>query len=248
MEIRVVGLTGIPEVKVGDDLGRLIVEAAERQGVAIASGDVVVVTSKVVSKVEGRLVPLSSIKPSRFARQAAEHLGKDPRVLEAVLQESRRVVRMVEGLVIAETRHGHICANAGVDQSNVPNGWVALLPLDPDGSARRIRERIRELRGVDVAVIVSDTQGRPWREGQIDVAIGVSGLLPIKSYKGVRDPHGYELRVTAMAIADELASAAELVMGKVQNIPAAIIKGFSYPRGEGSAQMLLRPPDRDIFR
>lgn len=248
-EVRVIGVEGIPEVRPGDDLGALILDALDRQGLRLEDGDVVVVTQKVVSKAEGRIVDLTTVEPSAFARNIADRTGKDPRHVEVVLRESVRVVRMDRGIIIAETRHGFVCANAGVDASNVgPGPLVTLLPEDPDASAARIRARLVAATGADVAVIISDTFGRPWREGITNVAIGVAGMLPIRSYVGLQDPYGYPLRVSNVAVADELASAAELVTGKLQGVPVAVIKGYDYPRGEGSARMLVRPADRDLFR
>lgn len=248
-EVRVIGVEGIPEVRPGDDLGALILDALGRQGLRLEDGDVVVVTQKVVSKAEGRIVDLTTVEPSAFARNIADRTGKDPRHVEVVLREAVRVVRMDRGIIVAETRHGFVCANAGVDASNVgPGPLVTLLPEDPDASAARIRARLVAATGADVAVIISDTFGRPWREGITNVAIGVAGMLPIRSYVGQQDPYGYPLRVSNVAVADELASAAELVTGKLRGVPVAVIKGYDYPRGEGSARMLVRPADRDLFR
>jgi len=248
-EVRVIGVEGIPEVRPGDDLAALILDALGRQGLRLEDGDVVVVTQKVVSKAEGRIVDLTTVEPSAFALNIAHQTGKDPRHVEVVLRESVRVVRMDRGIIIAETRHGFVCANAGVDASNVgPGPLVTILPEDPDASAARIRARLMAATGADVAVIISDTFGRPWREGITNVAIGVAGMLPIRSYVGLQDPYGYPLRVSNVAVADELASAAELVTGKLLGVPVAVIKGYEYPRGEGKARMLVRPADRDLFR
>jgi coenzyme F420-0:L-glutamate ligase/coenzyme F420-1:gamma-L-glutamate ligase len=248
-ELRVIGLQGVPEVKPGDDLASLLIAAAREQRLDFLHGDVLVVTQKVVSKAEGRLVDLREVVPSPFAEELARNWAKDPRLVEVVLRESRRIVRMDRGVIICETRHGFVCANAGVDQSNVPGGTVvSLLPEDPDRSAQRIREAVRERTGAEIAVIVSDTFGRPWREGNTDVAIGVAGIEPLLSYVGTEDPHGYTLRVSVSAVADELASAAELVMGKVSNIPAALVRGFPFTPSEGSARALVRRAERDLFR
>jgi coenzyme F420-0:L-glutamate ligase/coenzyme F420-1:gamma-L-glutamate ligase len=248
-EIRVIPLRGIPEIRPGDDLGALIGDALERRPLAPADGDVVVVAQKVVSKAQGDLVKLSTVEPSVFAREFAEATGKDPRHVEVVLREARRVVRMERGVLIVETKHGFICANAGVDASNVGGEeTLSLLPPDADASARRIRDALERRFGVRVAVIVSDTFGRPWREGQTNVAIGVAGMLPVRSYIGQTDEHGYELRVTALCVADELAGAAELVQGKVEKVPAAVVRGAVYEAGEGSISMLIRPAERDMFR
>lgn len=247
--LSLVGLPGIPEVAEGDDLARLIAEAVERRGDALRTGDVLVVAQKVVSKAEGRVVSLREVVPSGLAREFAETWGKDSRFVEVVLRESRRIVRMDRGMIIAETTHGFICANAGVDASNVPGeDRVSLLPLDPDGSALRLRKALEEICGAQVAIIVSDTFGRPWREGLTNVAIGVAGLSPLVSYIGQLDPHGHTLRVTELAVADELAAAAGLPMGKLERIPAVLIRGYRFRSGEGRARSLVRSPERDLFR
>ena len=247
-EMRVIGLTGLPEVKAGDDLSSLIVEAAARQGTPIEAGDVVVVTQKVVSKAEGRIVALNGVTPSAEAERLARETGKDPRLAELILRESVRIVRKREGVLITETRHGFVCANAGVDASNVGEGYASLLPEDPDRSAAAIRAGIRERAGVEVAVVISDTFGRPWREGHTNVAVGIAGMAPFVDYVGAKDPHGYELRVSTLAVADELAAAAELVMGKLSRVPVAIVRGYPYPPGCGTARDMVRPPERDLFR
>ena len=247
--LSVVGLPEIPEIVEGQHLVAVILEAAERTGERVQSGDILVVAQKVVSKAEGRILALSSVVPSPLAREYAAAWGKDPRQVEVVLRESRRIVRMDRGMVLAETRHGFICANAGVDASNVPGDErVSLLPVDPDGSAMRIRKGLAERIGVDVAVIVSDTFGRPWREGLTNVAIGVAGLAPLVSYIGQEDPHGHLLRVTELAAADELAAAAGLLMGKLERIPVVLIRGFRFQAADGRAASLVRPPERDLFR
>jgi len=249
LQVQIIAVAGMPEVRTGDDLAALILEAARGQGADIEDGDVLVVTQKVVSKAEGRLVDLRQVEPSPHARELAAQTGKDARLLEVILRESRRIVRQEGGVIICETKHGFVCANAGVDTSNVGGGMVSLLPQNPDQSAERIRAAIQESKaGASVAVIVSDTFGRPWREGHTNVAIGVAGMSPIKGYVGQRDPHGYVLRVSTMAVADELAAAAELVMGKLSRVPVAIVRGFDYQRAEGSAQELIRPAERDLFR
>lgn len=248
MELRVFAVEGLPEVQEGDDLGALIVEAMRAQGTPPAAGDVLVVTQKVVSKAEGRVVDLAAVEPSAFARQIAETWDKDARQVEVVLRESRRIVRMDRGVLICETRHGLVCANAGVDASNAAAGRVVLLPEDPDASARRVRDRVRELTGCDVAVIVSDTFGRPWRNGLVNVAIGLAGMAALEDYSGQTDPAGYELRVTQMCWPDELAAAAELVMGKLDRVPVAVVRGLSWRLAEGSARELVREPEKDLFR
>ncbi|HEY1317327.1 MAG TPA: coenzyme F420-0:L-glutamate ligase [Gaiella sp.] len=241
-----VPLEGIPELGEGDDLGRELYEAAERAG-GLESGDVVVVAQKAVSKVEGRVVRLADVEPSEQARELAGPDG-DPRHLEVILRESVEVVRSRPPLVIAQTRHGFVCASAGVDASNAPEeGTLVLLPLDPDASARGLRERLAELAGVDVAVIVSDSFGRAWRQGTTDVALGVAGLAPLRDLRGTRDAVGHELRTTQIAVADEIAGAAELVLGKASRLPAARVRGLDV-RGEGSGIDLVMPRERDLFR
>ena len=244
----IVGVTGLPEVRPGDDVGRLIVDAAARQGTPLRHGDIVVVGQKIVSKAEGRIVRLADVTPSPIAAAMAAGLGRDPRLLEIILRESRRVVRMDKTVVITETHHGWICANAGVDQSNIDADCVVLLPQDADHAARALRERVRELAGVDVAVIVTDTFGRPWREGLTNVAIGASGVAPLRSYLGEVDPAGRPLTATILAVADELAGAAELVMGKLDRIPVAIVHGLRLEPGEEGSKPLIRDPARDLFR
>ena len=224
----VIGIVGLPEIRKGDDLGRLIVEAAASQGTALRDGDLLVVSQKIVSKSEGRVVRLADVTPSPAALAMARELAKDARLVELILRESRRVVRMDKGILIVETHHGWICANGGVDQSNVDLDAASLLPEDPDRSARTLRERIRGLTGVDAAVIISDTFGRPWREGLTNVAIGIAGLTPIKNYLGAQDPAGHTLQATLLAVADELAGAAEPVMGKLNRVPATIIRGLPF--------------------
>jgi coenzyme F420-0:L-glutamate ligase / coenzyme F420-1:gamma-L-glutamate ligase len=239
--ISILPVEGLPEIGEGDDLAALIAERAE-----LADGDVLVVAQKVVSKAEGRVVRLDEVEPSEQARELAG--TGDPRQLEVILRESVRFVRVRPPLVIAETRHGFVCASAGVDASNAPEpGSVVLLPEDPDASAVRLREGLRELTGADIGVIVSDSFGRPWRQGTTDVAIGLAGVKPLLDLKGVRDPTGYELHATVIAVADELAGAAELVLGKTDRVPAAVIRGVD-ALGEGSARDLVMPPERDLFR
>lgn len=247
-ELRVLGVPGLPEVAPGDDLAQLIVAAVRRMGLAIEAGDVFVVTHKIVSKAEGRLVRLSEVEPSPLAERWSAPYGKDARLVELALRAARRVLRMDRGVLIAETLHGFVCANAGVDNSNIADGAAALLPDDPDGSARQLCTGLREAFGQPVAVIVSDTFGRAWREGQVNVALGVAGLCPIVDYRGHVDAHGHRLQASMIAVADELASAAELVMGKTGAIPVALIKGARYEPGEGSARELVRPIDQDLFR
>jgi coenzyme F420-0:L-glutamate ligase/coenzyme F420-1:gamma-L-glutamate ligase len=244
----VIGVEGIGEIQAGDDVGRMFVDAAAAQGSPMAAGDVLVVSQKVVSKAEGRMLFLPDVTPSPAALALAPAVERDPRLVEVILRESRRIVRMDRGILLSETHHGWVCANAGVDQSNVDRDWVALLPQDPDRSARALRDRVGALTGHRVAVIVADTFGRPWREGLTNVAIGVSGVDALVSYLGQLDPAGRELQATILAVADEVASAAELVMGKLRRIPLAIVRGLELPAGEDGARPLLRDRARDLFR
>ncbi|MBI3325216.1 MAG: coenzyme F420-0:L-glutamate ligase, partial [Nitrospinae bacterium] len=226
-EVRIIGLEGLPTITPGMDLAEVITAAVQVQRIVFESGDVLVVTQKIVSKAEGRLIDVHTVEPSAFARQIAAIQEKDARVMEIVLRETKRLVRMDQRIFIAETHHGFVCAHAGVDESNVAgDGMVALLPVDSNASARRLREAIQTRTGVELAVVISDTFGRPWREGLVNVAIGVAGLDPIKDYRGLPDTEGRIMKVTALAVADELASAAELVMGKLERIPVAVIKGY----------------------
>src|SRR5918997_5740199 len=244
--IEILPVRGIPEIRPGDDLAALTAEAA---GTEVRDGDVVIVTHKIVSKAEGRLVDLRTVEPSAFAKAFASRYRKDPRQIEVVLRESRRIVRMDRGLIISETPHGFVCANAGVDASNVPgDDVVCLLPVDPDGSAARLREALTARTSSERAVIVSDSFGRPWRGGITNVAIGVAGMEPLADYRGQRDPYGYPLEASILAVADELAAAAELVMGKTEGIPAAIVRNYPYKPGRGRALDLLMAPERDLFR
>ena len=247
-EYRVVGIPGLPEIRPGSGLGELICRAVRAASLEVRDGDIFVVTHKVVSKEEGSTVRLDSVKPSRLARTWADELGKDPPLVEIILSQSRRIVRMDQGRLIVETHHGFVCANAGVDQSNTAAGEVTLLPEDPDASARRLRSCLEQSFQTRLAVIVSDTFGRPWREGLVNVAIGVAGLTPLVDYRGSLDSAGRRLEATAMAWADELAGAAEPVMGKTRGIPVAIIRGLTCPAAEGSAGDLIRRPEKDLFR
>jgi coenzyme F420-0:L-glutamate ligase/coenzyme F420-1:gamma-L-glutamate ligase len=240
---------GIPEIHPGDDLAREILRALAAQGERLRERDVVVVAQKIVSKSEGRLVRLADVAPGPEAIRFAEEHKKDPRIVEVVLRESRSVVRMERGVIISETHHGFVCANAGVDRSNAgAPDTVVLLPRDPDASARQLRDALRDRADVDVAVVVSDTFGRAWREGHANVAIGVAGLPALLRYAGQTDPDGYELRVTEIAIADEVAAAAELVMGKLKRCPVAIVRGLEYADSDETAQTYVRPREKDLFR
>ena len=238
----VVPVTGIPELRQGDDLAALIVERVE-----LEDGDVVVVAQKAISKIEGRVVRLDTIEPSARAREIAGEEG-DPRRIEAILREAREVVRVRAPLVICETRQGFICASAGVDTSNAPEpGMLVLLPVDSDASAARLRDALRERTGRDVGVVVTDSFGRPWRQGTTDAAIGAAGVEVLRDLTGEQDPTGYELRATVIAVADEIAGAAELAMGKLARVPVAILRGLDV-RGEGRAVDIAIPAERDLFR
>ena len=253
-EIRIVPVTGIGEILPGTDLGLLIYDALQQQHLTLEQGDILVVTQKIVSKAEGRMIQVAEIEPSAFAEIVAQTSHKDARYIEAILRESRRVVRMDHGVLITETMQGFICANSGIDESNVNGGegMITLLPVDADASARALRTRLQELSGegadAEIAVIISDTWGRPWRNGQVNMAIGVAGLEPLTDYRGQYDPYGYELQASIIAVADELAAAAELVMGKIDRIPVALLRGYAYTSGTTSAQALLRDSASDMFR
>jgi coenzyme F420-0:L-glutamate ligase/coenzyme F420-1:gamma-L-glutamate ligase len=244
----VIGIEGIGEVQPGADVPALVLDAAARQGTPVLGGDVLVLSQKIISKSEGRLLNLNDVAPSTMATTFATELGRDPRLIEVILRESRRVVRMDRGVLVTETRHGWVCANAGVDQSNVDAEMVALLPEDPDRSARAFRDAVRTRTRAEIFVIVADTFGRPWREGLVNIAIGVAGFAPLRSYLGERDPAGRPLQATILAIADELAAAAEPVMGKLDRIPAAIVRGLPVAPSEEGSKALLRDPARDLFR
>ncbi len=248
--VELIGLRDLPIITEGDDLMELVCTAAKTQGAPIQDGDVIVISHVVASRAEGNIINLDDVEPSAFAKSFAQQFNKDPAVVEVVLRQSKGIVRMGDGKLITESLHGFVCANSGVDRSNVPGDRnVALLPKDPDRSAQRMRRRIREITGKDVAVIVSDTHGRPLRMGEINIAIGVAGINPIRDRRGEKDLFGYVLTVKRTAIADELASAAELVIGQAnEGIPAAIIRGYSYPKSETSkATDLLRPREQDLF-
>jgi coenzyme F420-0:L-glutamate ligase / coenzyme F420-1:gamma-L-glutamate ligase len=244
----VIGVAGLPEIARGDDLGALIADAARAQGTPLAAGDLLVVSQKIVSKTEGRLVRLDQVTVSPRAQALALEIDRDPRLVEVILGESRRIVRHAKGVLIVETHHGWICANAGVDQSNVDADTACLLPLDSDASARALRSRIAVLTGHTLAIVIADTFGRPWREGLVNVAVGLAGFEPIISYLGETDPAGHVLQATILALADELASAAEPVMGKLDRIPVAIVRGVRWTAAEADSRPLLRDPSRDLFR
>ncbi len=247
--LQLFGVTGLPEIEAGTDLADIISSVSAANGAPIIDGDIVVVTSKIVSKAEGRTVELHTVEPSHFARQWSATWGKDAAITEVVLREAKRIVRQLGPVLITETHHGFVCANSGVDQSSSgAHGRALLLPLDSDASARSIRATLLA-NGANVAVIISDTFGRAWREGQTDIAIGIAGMQPILSYIGQVDPHGHEFQVQALCIADELAGAAELVKGNVSRVPVAVIRGYAWDVDEGATiAPVLRDQSRDLFR
>jgi len=250
MRVEVIGVTGLPIIREGDDLASMIVDAARTQGTELLDGDIVVLSHVIVSRAEGRTIDLKDVEPSPIAERFAEFTMKDPRLVEVVLGDSRAVRRMASGVLITETRQGFVCANAGVDKSNVPGeDVVALLPEDPDKSAEMFRRRVLELSGRRIAVIVCDTHGRGHRDGEVNVTVGASGLSVIRDRRGEFDLFGYELKVKRTAVADELASAAELVIGQAdEGIPVAIIRGYDYEASEEStARELVRPREKDLF-
>ena len=248
-EIRLMGLTTLPEVAPGANLAELARAAVQEAGETLRDGDVLVVTHKIVAKAEGRLVDLRTVEPSDFARSWAARWKKDPRHIEVVLRESVRIVRMDRGILITETPHGFVCANAGVDASNVPGeDVVCLLPRDPDATARALHQALKEATGAHIAVIIADSFGRPWRNGIVNVAIGAAGIAPLVDYRGQLDDFGRTMQVSVLAVADELASAAELVMGKVNRCPMALIRGYPYARSDGSARGLVMDAATDMFR
>lgn len=242
-------ILGLPEVIPGDDIGELISDAARAMSFKLADGDILAVAQKIVSKAEGRLVDLDTITPSELALEIAERQRRDPRLVEVILNESVRIVRMSDQLIIAETRHGFVCANAGVDQSNVGGKHRAsLLPIAPDESALALKRRMAEILGLDLAVVITDTFGRPWREGLTNVAIGVAGIKPLDDFRGRTDDHGRELSATVLAVADELAAAAGLFMKKTSRLPVIVVRGYQYEPGEGRAKELVRAKEKDLFR
>jgi coenzyme F420-0:L-glutamate ligase/coenzyme F420-1:gamma-L-glutamate ligase len=248
-DIQLIALRGLPEVAPGDNLSHLLSQAAAGMGLQFVDGDVVIVAQKIVSKSEGRLLDLATVTPSARAIEISERQRRDPRLVEVILSESKSIIRQDAHVLITETHHGFICANAGVDRSNVSGrDWVALLPVDPDASARALKRELDLLLGVDLAVIITDTFGRAWREGLTNAAIGVAGLPPLVDFRGQIDDHGKELSATVLAVADELAAASGLLMRKTARIPVVVVRGYDGARGAGSASALIRSKDRDLFR
>jgi coenzyme F420-0:L-glutamate ligase/coenzyme F420-1:gamma-L-glutamate ligase len=247
--ISIIPIPGIPHINPGDDLSQFILDAVDAADIGVQNGDVIVICQKVVSKAEGAVIDLKTVEPSPFSQQIAALWEKDPRMVEVVLRESSRIVRMKNGVIITETKHGWVCANSGVDASNsYGDDIVIVLPQDPDASARRIREAIKERRHVTVAVIITDTFGRPWRDGLVEFALGVAGLDPLLDLRGQSDLQGRELHHTVVAVADELAAAAGLVMEKGAAIPAVLIRGYHYAAVESNSKKLIRPAEADLFR
>ncbi|MGH7791557.1 MAG: coenzyme F420-0:L-glutamate ligase [Thermodesulfobacteriota bacterium] len=247
--ISIIAITGIPEIIPGDDLITIVADALFKQDITIIKGDIIVFAQKIISKAEGRIVKLSDVSPSSFAIKFASDWDKDPRMVEVVLCETKRIVKMGQGKLIAETKEGIICANAGIDASNVSGGdKVTLLPINPDESAKKLAEGFKEKLGVEVAVIITDTVGRPWRQGLTEIAIGCWGMEPLKDYRGQSDLKGYKLSATLLAVADEIAGAAGLVMGKNDSAPVVIVRGYPYEPGGTGAKELIRKPEDDLFR
>jgi coenzyme F420-0:L-glutamate ligase/coenzyme F420-1:gamma-L-glutamate ligase len=237
------------DLRLYNDLNTMILAAISHNQTEIQDDDILVVTHKIVSKAEGRIVDLARVKPSTKAIRMAEEHDKDPRVMELILNESTQILRAKNGIIISETKHGFVCANAGVDQSNVEGDTAVLLPVAPDESASRLQDAVKKTVGKEIAVVITDTFGRTFRNGQTNVAIGIAGINPIKSYIGTYDMYGRKLRVTEIAVADEIASAAELVMGKAEGTPVAIIRGYNFEKASrSSVKSLLRAKERDIFR
>jgi coenzyme F420-0:L-glutamate ligase/coenzyme F420-1:gamma-L-glutamate ligase len=251
--ISIIPITGIPEIKPGDHLVKIVADAVFEQDISLTNGDIIVLAQKIISKAEGRLVKLSDVSPSPFAVQIASELNKDPRFVEVILGETKRIVKMDRrsdrGMLIVETKHGIICANAGIDASNVSGGdTVTLLPINPDESAKKLAEGFKEKLGVEVAVIITDTVGRPWRDGLTEIAIGCGGMKPFKDYRGQSDLKGYTLSATLLAVADEIAGAAGLIMGKNDSVPVVMVRGYPYEKGVTGAKELIRKPEDDLFR
>lgn len=247
--IAIIPVPGVPQIQPGDDLPALLLAAIDTAKVGLKDGDILVLCQKIVSKAEGAVVDLGTVTPSTFARQIADMWDKDPRMVEVVLNESSRIVRMKNGVVITESKHGWVCANSGVDASNtLADDVVILLPKDPDASARRLRLAIEGERGISIGVVITDTFGRPWRDGLVEFALGVSGLDPLDDQRGEEDLQGRELHHTVIAVADELAAAAGLLMEKSAAMPAVIVRGYRYTPADVGSEALKRPADADLFR
>ena len=247
--IQIIPIKVSGDVRPRDELDSIVLKAVKQNHQEIRDGDILVIAQKVVSKAEGRTVSLANVKPSKDAVRMAKEHGKDPRVMELILKESAQILRAQNGIIVSETKHGFVCANAGVDQSNIQGDAAVLLPADPDRSASQLRDAIKKKAGREAAIIITDTFGRPFRNGQTNMAIGVAGINPIRSYIGSRDMYGRKLRVTEIAVADEMASAAELAMGKADGVPVAIVRGYKFEKAaKSSTKPLIRPKERDLFR
>ena len=247
--IQIIPIKVSGDVRLSDELDSIVLKAVKQNRQEIRDGDILVITQKVVSKAEGRTVSLANVKPSKDAVRMAKEHGKDPRVMELILKESAQILRAQNGIIVSETKHGFVCANAGVDQSNIRGDAAVLLPVDPDRSASQLRDAIKKKAGREAAIIITDTFGRPFRNGQTNMAIGVAGINAIRSYIGSRDMYGRKLRVTEIAVADEMASAAELAMGKADGVPVAIVRGYKFEKAaKSSTRPLIRPKERDLFR
>lgn len=247
--LEIFAIPGIPEIEMGDDVAERVLESALRSGIALEDGDILVVAQKIVSKAEGCVHASEDIEATVFAEQMGRYTGHDPEYMELVLRHSRRIVRMAQGFVISQTHHGFVMANSGVDSSNSgARGRMVTLPADPDRSARRIMESIEASTGKRIAVVISDTFGRPWRSGQVNMAIGIAGMRPILDYRGMKDDDGREMKVTQIAVADELASAAELVSGKTKRLPVVIVRNYRFDPAPGTARELVRDEEHDIFK
>ena len=247
--ISIIGIEGLPIIYPGDDLPKLIMDACEKENIIIENGDILVVTQKIISKSESCLVDLNTITPSNLAKKWAIEWDRDPRLIELVFQKSKRISKMQNGVLLTETEHGFYCINAGIDLSNVSGDNMATyLPIDSDKSAFNIRNSIKKSLGIDTAIIVTDTWGRPWRFGVTNVAIGLSGMSPFRDYRGLSDANGMDLKASVIAVVDELAAASELVMNKLDNIPVCLVNGYKFVPDEGSINDLIRPPEQDLFR
>ena len=247
--IQIIPIKVSGDVRLSDELDSIVLKAVKQNRQEIRDGDILVIAQKVVSKAEGRTVSLANVKPSKDAVRMAKEHGKDPRVMELILKESAQILRAQNGIIVSETKHGFVCANAGVDQSNIRGDAAVLLPVDPDRSASQLRDAIKKKAGREAAIIITDTFGRPFRNGQTNMAIGVAGINAIRSYIGSRDMYGRKLRVTEIAVADEMASAAELAMGKADGVPVAIVRGYKFEKAaKSSTRPLIRPKERDLFR
>ena len=247
--ISIIGIEGLPDIHQGDDLSKMIIDVCDKENITIQDGDIIAITQKIVSKSESCLVDLDTINPSILAKTWGLQWDRDPRLIELVFQKSKRISKMENGVLLTETEHGFYCINAGIDLSNVAgDNMAAYLPVDSDKSAYNIRSSIKKSLGVNIAVIVTDTWGRPWRVGVTNVAIGISGMSAFQDYRGLNDANGMDLKASIIAVVDELAAASELVMNKLDNIPVALIKGYTYVPYEGSINDLIRPPEQDLFR